>query len=186
MLMADVLMVALIIAGLIASFQGLWLLCRAVWPGAVRRSGVIIRERPKAVFCVGLAVGAMWILAIALVAQLGPVGQFLAFGVFCVGFLFISCGVSGLATLIGEGLQSPADAERPWKATLRGGIALGLVYPLPVVGWFLVIPGSLVLGAGAMVVGWWVKPPGCEPRVACAVPEEGKNEPEGVNEGTAA
>jgi hypothetical protein len=159
MLMADVLLGALLILGFIVSFQGLWLVCRAVWPGAVVRSGWILRERPKGAFLVGLVAGFVWILAIALVAQLGPVGQFLAFGVFCVGFLYLSCGVSGLVTVIGEGLASPVDADRPWKATLRGGIALGLVYPLPIVGWFLVIPGSLVLGFGAMVMGWWVKKP---------------------------
>ena len=57
--------------------------------------------------------------------------------------------MAGLATVVGERLPSPADAQCPWKATIRGGIVLELSYLLPFLGWFVLLPVSIIIGAGA-------------------------------------
>jgi len=59
---------------------------------------------------------------------------------------------SGFVTMIGERLASPADMGRPWRATVRGGVALELTYLVPIIGWFGVLPASMILGAGAMTM----------------------------------
>ena len=64
---------------------------------------------------------------------------------------------------IGERLASPADAARPWKATLRGGIVLELSYLLPVLGWFVILPLSIIIGCGAAtlsLINLWRLPSG--------------------------
>ena len=65
-------------------------------------------------------------------------------------FVYASAGMAGLATCIGLRLTSPADSERPWRATLRGGIVLELAYLLPILGWFLILPVSIIAGSGAV------------------------------------
>jgi hypothetical protein len=75
-----------------------------------------------------------------------------------VGGLFAfyaGTGTSGFVTMIGERLASPADAGRPWRATVRGGIALELTYLVPIIGWFGVLPASIILGAGAMTLSFF-------------------------------
>ena len=68
-----------------------------------------------------------------------------------LAILFASNGIAGLATVVGQRLPSPGDAERPWNATIRGGIVLELAFLLPFLGWFVLLPVSLLIGAGATV-----------------------------------
>jgi hypothetical protein len=63
-----------------------------------------------------------------------------------------SVGVAGLATSIGERLASPADTGQAWRATLRGSVVLVLTYLLPVLGWFVIIPASFIVGSGSAVL----------------------------------
>jgi hypothetical protein len=58
-------------------------------------------------------------------------------------------GVSGLATSIGRRLASPLDEQRPWRSTLRGGVVLELTFLLPILGWFVIQPASIIIGSGA-------------------------------------
>jgi cobalamin synthase len=60
--------------------------------------------------------------------------------------------VAGLATCIGERLASPTDTGRAWQATLRGSIVLVLTYLLPILGWFVIIPASFIVGSGSAVL----------------------------------
>jgi hypothetical protein len=83
---------------------------------------------------------------------LGPVGKIASLGLVCFYMLQAHIGVSGLVTAIGRRLPSPLDQHSPWRATLRGGIALELTYLLPIVGWFVVLPASIVIGTGAINV----------------------------------
>jgi hypothetical protein len=62
-------------------------------------------------------------------------------------------GVSGLATSIGRRLSSPLDEQRPWRSTLRGGLVLELTYLLPFLGWFVILPASIIIGSGAANLG---------------------------------
>jgi hypothetical protein len=76
-------------------------------------------------------------------------GNVFAIGTVCLYILFSSTGISGLATSIGRRLASPVDREKSWMATLRGGIVLELSYLLPVLGWFVILPASIIIGCGA-------------------------------------
>ena len=149
MLMADTIAILLAVVGFLLSLQGLWLFCRALWQNKVIASATRCGRNPIKSFLAGIAVTLVMIVAIALVGQAGQPGQLLGFGIVSLYVIFSGIGVAGLATHMGQRLSSPADDRRPWAATVRGGVVLNLAYVIPIVGWFVIFPASIVLGAGA-------------------------------------
>jgi hypothetical protein len=135
MLMADTLAIFLSVLGMLIACPALWLLCRGLWPDLVDFSKVDCSVTLFKPFLVGLP------LTIAAI--------FGGLALICLFITYAGSGVAGLATVIGERLPSPVDAQCPWKATIRGGIILELSYILPILGWFVLLPISIVIGAGA-------------------------------------
>ena len=150
MIMADVLSVALLVLGLWLAISAVLLLFRAALPERVERAGERASERPGRTLVIGLLVAAP---ALLLTAVLGsrPLGKPLA-ALMLAGTLVVALiGVSALATRLGQRLPSPDDADRPWLATLRGGLCLVIASSLPLLGWFLIWPAALFMGVGATV-----------------------------------
>lgn len=154
MLLADTLAIFLTVVGFLLAFQSYWLVARALAPGVVLEAQRHCRTRPVATLVSGLAITLVAVfVAGALSKAKGPGGK-VALGLVANFYLALSlAGVAGLASHIGSRLPSPADHGRPWRATLRGGAALELSYLFPILGWFFVLPLSLVLGAGAAALG---------------------------------
>ncbi len=149
MLMADVFSIALSVVGLFLALQGLWLGVRALAPVAFEAAHDELRARRLPAFLVGLVVTALTlVLAVALSKAGGP-GQAFALLVLGGWLMVASLGVSALATVVGERLPSPVDARRPWRRTVRGGLVLELAFLFPLVGWFVLLPLSLITGVGA-------------------------------------
>jgi hypothetical protein len=150
MLLADIFSIALSIVGFLLSLQGLWMISRALWPNRVQSASLRVHRNSFASFFVGLLIVLIVIvLAIVTARRGGAPGQFFAFAL---------VGVAGLATHIGQRLPSPVDSQRPWRATVRGGVALELAYLVPIVGWLGLLPISLILGAGANTLGFFSVP----------------------------
>ncbi len=150
MLMADTMAIVFVVLGFLLALPGLWLVCRALWPGVVERSRARCEARPIVSFLVGAALTLGAILVSAVVGKVaGGAGQIAAFAISSLFAMFAHTGVAGLASHLGRRLPSPADAGRPWRETLRGGVVLELSYLVPILGWFVILPVSIVLGAGA-------------------------------------
>ena len=150
MLMADILAYFFVVLGFMMAFPGLWLLCRGLWPNLVNESNCDCENGLLKPFLVGLPVsGAALFVAIALTKIGGPVAGVAAIATFSLYIIYASTGVSGLVTVIGQRLPSPADKDRPWNATIRGGVVLELSWLLPFLGWFILLPASFIIGAGA-------------------------------------
>ena len=149
MLMADTMSVFFVIVGMLLAFSGLWLLCRGLWPGAVEGSTERCTKRIWFYFLAGLPLTLVTIAWTSVLFALGPVGKVVGVAVMCFYQLQANIGVAGLATAIGRRLPSPVDQHSPWRATLRGGIALELTYLLPILGWFVVLPAATIIGTGA-------------------------------------
>lgn len=154
MLLADTFAIFLVVAGILISFPCMWLVCRALWPEVVRHSVNAASKSLFKSFWLGLILTA---LAVAIVVALGKLpgsaGQILGVVSFSILFLIAQIGVASLATLVGQRLPSPADESRPWKSTQRGGTVLVISFLFPLVGWFLLLPGSIVVGLGTVVRG---------------------------------
>ena len=167
MLMADVMLWTLVIVGFCLAQQGLWLLCRALWPRRLAAATERCATRPVVSFLVGLPVTAAAVAAVAIAGNaLGAVGQALAFAGFIAFWVYANLGAAAFATYVGQRLTSPADLARPWAATVRGGVALELAWLVPVVGWLGVFPVSIVLGTGAVTLAMFSRGRGAEAQAA--------------------
>lgn len=150
MLMADTMAVFFVILGMMLAFPGLWLLCRGLWPGTVEVATTRCRNGLWSSFLVGLLITVVMIVStIILFNRLGSVGKIAGVVLVCLYLLHAHTGVAGFVTAIGQRLVSPVDDERPWRATLRGGVVLELAYLLPILGWFGILPASIIIGSGA-------------------------------------
>ncbi|MDB5301738.1 MAG: hypothetical protein JWO87_3401 [Phycisphaerales bacterium] len=157
---ADIWAIGLSIVGFLLSLQGLWLLCRALWPNRVEAAAMRCQRNAIACFFVGAVVAGVTFAVAAVVAnRFGTPGQFAGFALAFLFLMFAGIGSSGFVTHIGRRLASPTDAERPWRATVRGGVALELAYLIPILGWLGILPISLVIGAGAATLGLFTKIP---------------------------
>ncbi|MFN2513180.1 MAG: hypothetical protein ABR568_17375 [Pyrinomonadaceae bacterium] len=150
MLMADTMSIFFVILGMMLALPGLWLLCRGLWPEAVAAAANRCHQRLWSSFLVGLPITFMMVAITAFLFNvLGPIGKFAGVAVVCLYMLQAQTGVSGLVTSIGHRLATPFDEQRPWRSTLRGGVVLELAYLLPFLGWFVILPASIVIGSGA-------------------------------------
>jgi len=150
MLMADTMAIFFVILGLMLALPGLWLLCLGLWPRTVADSAETCSRGLVKQFFAGLPITFVVILSAAVLNNVpGALGNIGAIGVVCFYVIFSGAGTAGLATSIGRRLPSPADREREWRATLRGSIVLELPFLLPVVGWFVIFPASIITGSGA-------------------------------------
>ena len=150
MIMADVLKIFLLIVGMQIVLVSYWLAAESLFPHIVRRAQHGYRVHPLRAAVIGALVAAP-LLAVGL--NLMKVG---AAPAKAAGFLMVALtvlgallGSAGLARRIGDGLPSPADTDRPWRPVLRGGIVLVLTFLLPFVGWFVILPLTLLSGLGA-------------------------------------
>lgn len=154
MLMADTMSIFFVILGMMLALPGLWLLCRGLWPKAVAAAADRCRKRLWSSFLVGLPITIVMVAVTAFLFNvLGPVGKIAGVAVVCLYMLQAHTGVSGLVTSIGHRLATPLDEQRPWRSTLRGGVVLELAYLLPILGWFVILPASIIIGSGAATLG---------------------------------
>ncbi len=155
MLMADTMAIFFVILGLLLAFPGLWLLCRGLWPRAVAESAGICDRGLIRPFITGAPVTAVMVFAAAVLSNFGSGGKIAAVATVCLYLMIANCGVAGLVSMIGERL-APAvgdvNSEQPWRATLRGGVTLGLASLLPILGWFVILPAAMVTGCGASLI----------------------------------
>src|SRR5438045_5990711 len=169
MLFGDVMAIGLSIAGFLLSLQGVWLVCLAMWPRRVARAAERCERNGVKSFFVGVLLTGVAVLAIALLGKrLGTAGQLAGWA---IGFLYLvysGVGTAGLVTHLGKRLSSPADADRPWRATVRGGVALQLAYLVPLLGWFGLLPLSMIIGAGAVTLSFIGHREGAKPSYATA------------------
>ena len=149
MLLADTMSIFFVILGLMLAFPSLWLLCRGLWPNVASGATAVCSRGSLRGFAAGVPVTGAAALLVVLASVLGPLGKLIAVAITCFYLVIANIGVAGFATAIGERLKSPIDLERPWRATLRGGIVLELTYLLPILGWFLILPASIIIGSGA-------------------------------------
>lgn len=151
MLMADVLAVFFVVVGLLLAHVGVWLLCRGLWPNHLQSAERQIADRLGLTLLAGIPpAGGAVIVTLVLASVGGGPGKALA-AIFASCFLlFAHAGLAGAVAHVGRKLGSESDTA--WRASFRGGVALALAYAFPILGWFILLPASIVLGAGASVI----------------------------------
>jgi len=150
MIMADVWKILFLILGTQAVMVSYWLLAAALFPDALRRTRAAYDQRSGRVTVTGLVTAVPTLLVGAGLLQganplLKLIGGVLVSTPVALGLV----GSAGLCDRIGAGLPGDADARLPWRRVLRGGIVLSFAFVLPVLGWFVLLPWTLVSGVGA-------------------------------------
>ena len=134
---------------------GFFLATRSLFPRYSQRSSDAW-SRPFLNLLIGLVVGIPFILA----GQMLPGGRGVleivrtAGGMILIAIpmVFGMAGLTGLASRIGKGLKVVGEEAHSWKATLRGGIVLGLVAGLPLGGdGFLCLALLVAAGLGNLL-----------------------------------
>lgn len=154
MIMADVLKWFLLILGVLLVFISYWVVAEALFPRFVSQA----RERfnrPVKLTLVGVGAMAPAILVgIFLLNRANPAVKVVGWLVVGVPIILGLVGSAGFAQKVGLGLPSPTDASQPWRRVLRGGTMLSLTFLLPLVGWFLILPWTLISGFGAAITSF--------------------------------
>ena len=151
MIMADVWKIVFLVLGTQAVIVSYWLLAAALFPDTLRRSRAAYDQRSWRITVNGLVVTVPALLVGGAFLQQGPhpliklVGAVLVSAPLALGL----AGSAGLCDRVGAGLPGDADARLPWRRVLRGGIVLSFAFALPVLGWFVLLPWTLVSGVGA-------------------------------------
>jgi hypothetical protein len=154
MIMADVLTWFLLIAGTIIVLNSYWLASASLWPSLVERCEQKY-ERPFRLAFTGLCAAIPFVFLAVLFHKLRhPAGNLLTFVSIGVPVLIGMAGSAGLALRVGKGLISPVDEKQPWRRVLRGGIVVAFTMLLPFIGWFVLLPCTLMSGFGAATLVW--------------------------------
>jgi hypothetical protein len=151
MIMADVWKIVFLILGTQAVMVSYWLLAAALFPRALARARTGYDQRTGPLTAIGLVATLPALLVGGALLQGGPhpllklLGAILVSAPVALGL----AGSAGLCDRIGAGLPGDADARLPWRRVLRGGIVLSFAFVLPVLGWFVLLPWTLISGVGA-------------------------------------
>jgi hypothetical protein len=150
MIMADVLLGFLIVIGVLIMLNSYWLAGAALFPGMIdRASGQY--GKPVRITALGLVIAVPVIaVGIAVLQIKNPAVRL--FGSLIIGTPILAglIGSAGMALKIGLGLAAPADEQQPWRRVLRGGIVLSFTFLLPFIGWFILLPWTIISGVGAL------------------------------------
>jgi hypothetical protein len=155
MIVADILMWFLLVVGLLLVFISYWLAAVALFPRMVGRAREAYAQPVRVILLGALIATPLITLGVMISSQPNPALKLLGLSVIAVPVLLGLVGSAGLAQRVGLGMASPVDDSQPWRRVLRGGIVLSLGFLLPFLGWFGVLPLTLLSGVGAAGRSIW-------------------------------
>lgn len=139
--------------GVILVMTAYFVVARMVFPTIVSRGQQRFARRAWLPAIIGIGLSIPWVLISVVLMQQGQVAPPLpVIGILFGGawLLVAFVGAASLAGYIGRGSN---DDVTPWKATMRGGVALTLTWALPFIGWMFILPLTLSIGVGCAVLG---------------------------------
>jgi len=130
----------------VSSLTALCLLVYALSPGLIQRAAGEVGARPFRSALIGVPALGLTMLVVAAAGSAGPPLKIVAFVLLGLGALLAATGLSAVAARVGAGLGAEGV-----QAVLRGDLVLLFASLLPFVGWFLIAPLTLFVGAGAVL-----------------------------------
>jgi len=116
-------------------------------------------SRPVRSILVGVAATAAAAVLIGLLQKLGKGAQLPTLLIIGTLILMALAGVSGQVVRMARRSVRAGEDPAGWPAAIRGTAALTLTYLLPVAGWFLVLPVSLLCGLGCTLRNFRLRAP---------------------------
>jgi hypothetical protein len=166
MIFADVFKYLLLVVGTLMVFVSYWLLSVSLFPAMVERSRLAYGARPARLTMIG-ALAALPLMVVGAGLMKGAPNaalKIIGAGLASLPILLGLIGSAGLSERIAHGLKHADDARTPWRRSLRGGLVLSFTFLLPIVGWFGVLPATILSGFGVMLTTGRV-PRGMRPHI---------------------
>jgi hypothetical protein len=156
--MSDIARLLVIIILLVVGVSAYFLVLHALFSARLVRTKVIAQTMPGRSFGIGLVNFLFFsVIAMVLLAVAENAGAFFKAvlsipAVIILAFLAIvlSFGLAGMSNLIGERILPELPV---WKQMLWGTVCLTLACALPLVGWFLLLPYTGLIGFGSVILG---------------------------------
>jgi Na+/melibiose symporter-like transporter len=131
-------------------FPGLLSAWWLLFPASVDRAQERLELTPWRCFWLGGVATAILVVPVVVLLALpfGP-AKLAGWVLMLTTLAVASLGAAGLAARMGQRLQHLSPSQTPLGAFVRGAVTLELAAAFPVVGWFFVIPLTLVTALGA-------------------------------------
>ena len=156
--MADVYAVFGTLLALGIAFPGMLIAWWLLFPATVGRARQQVSAAPWR--CFGLGAGVIVLVSLPVVILMalpsGP-ARFIGFILIFVTLAFGSLGAAGVSAEMGARLNERAGGSHSQAgAFVRAAVALELAAAFPVIGWFMVIPLTIITAVGA--AAWSILP----------------------------
>ena len=168
--MVDVYIVVYSLLGILICLPALLVALNLLMPHITARIETRLEQMPGKSFFLGVPVTAVFLLWIAITANIPGIGQASAFLVAFLGMGLGTFGAAGMTRLLARRvrpLTNPSSEALNW---LRGAVMYELACLFPIVGWFLFAPivGITVIGAATFGLLGWLPRPTVSEQVAVA------------------
>ena len=149
MIMADVFTVVFAVVGIYLALLAYWLFFAAMCPRVVSIARQAYATQLRKCLLWGIAIAVPGTILGLTLANVPPAPvKLLGLGLVAALILLGQLGSAGLALHIGRRLAAK-DSGHAYPDLLRGGTVLAFTFLFPGVGWFLVLPFTLISGVGA-------------------------------------
>lgn len=144
--------------GIVLTLGASLLTARTLFPDFSERCAESCAQPVRSIL-LGIAATAAGAVLIGLLQKLGTGAQLPTILIIGTLVLMALAGVSGQVVRMARRSVRAGEDPAGWPATIRSTAALTLTYLLPVAGWFLVLPLSLVCGLGCTLRNLRVRAP---------------------------
>ena len=148
---ATVWMIVWLLIGAVVTIASSLLTARTLFPAFAGRCA----ERcaaPVRAFFLGLLTAGAGAVLVGIAAKAGKIGQPVSFVIIgCVSMLALA-GVSGQIVRMAARTAHDGESANSWAASRRAATILTLSYILPVAGWVVILPLSLLSGLGCAMM----------------------------------
>ena len=148
---ASVWMIVWLLIGAVLTIGASLLTARTMFPEFSERCAARCAT-PVRAFLLGLAAAAAATVVVVVAGRIGKAGQPLVFIAGGTAMLMAVAGASG--QVVRMAARTVRDGESPdsWPAARRAATILSISYVLPVAGWVVILPLSLLTGLGCALM----------------------------------
>lgn len=156
MTIGDVLAVVFFVIGLWISSWAVLVGVALLFPARAAASQSLLAKRPWRAIVTGAIVAATaGLVAIFLINQPSGLGKLVGWAGLAVLFGIATLGAAGLSRLLGERLSEQHPSASGWSTLARGAGLLIVSGLVPLLGWFAIVPLSIVASLGAGWLALW-------------------------------
>jgi hypothetical protein len=139
------------------------LTARTMFPQFAGRCAVRC-STPVRAFLLGLLAASITVAVVAFLVKMGKAGQPVAFVIGGSAVLLSIAGASGQVVRMAARTVHDGESPDSWPAARRAATVLTLSYVLPVAGWFVILPLSILTGLGCALMSLRAEKPGEVPQ----------------------